>query len=238
MGVEGRSEKFWVSTLQMTEVCKVSADGLHHVQGDDMTEQIDESQQGGAPAPVPGTIRHDAQQAQQGGAVGPWGGGPSQPQPQQPQPQPQLIDQTSLESALQNVLGGMMGAGPQSFADALNDVDPRDSEAALAMLDWLLRNKRLNRVGTLDGGQGYLFVYQEPKGTSKEGYVPGGTQGGRVVDDALDKQREAGVTPKGPSSLCKKCYSAVRTLDDGSVVLDDASEDAKCSADGGAHDPA
>lgn len=154
------------------------------------------------------------------------------------QGQPVAIDQNALESALQNVLGGMMGGGaPQSFPDALAEVDPRDSDAALAMLDWLLRNKRLNRVGVLDGGQGYLFVYQEPKGTSKEGYAPGATQGDRIVDQAVDKQREAGVTPKGKSTMCKKCFSAVIVDGEGNVLTDDATASAECSA-GGQHDPA
>lgn len=157
-----------------------------------------------------------------------------------PAPQGQVtIDEGALAAALEKALGGLTGAGaPQSFKEVLADVDPRDSDAALEMLDWLLRNGRLNKVGVLDGGQGYLFVYQEPKGSSKQGYIPGGTQGDRIVDEAVQKQRDAGAAPKGKSTMCKKCFSAVIVDAEGNVFGDDPEASAKCSADGGAHDPA
>lgn len=108
---------------------------------------------------------------------------------------------------------------PGTFQEALDEIDPRDSEAALAMLDWLLRNGRLNRVGVLDGGQGYLFVYKEPRGTTKAGYKPGATQGDRIVDAAVDAQRASGVRP-AKRGMCPHCMSAVRDTEDGTIVLD------------------
>lgn len=107
-----------------------------------------------------------------------------------------------------------------TFQDILADLDPRDSEAALAMLDYLLRTGRLNRVGVLDGGQGYMFIYKEPKGTTKAGYRPGGTQGDRLVDAAVDAQRASGQRP-AKRGMCPQCLSAVRDTEDGTIVLDD-----------------
>lgn len=111
---------------------------------------------------------------------------------------------------------------PQTFTfeDVLKQIDPRDSEAALAMLDWLLQNQRLHRVGVLDGGQGYLFVYSEPKGTSKAGYRPGATQGDRIVDAAVEQQRAHGTKRK--TGMCPHCLSAVVQLEgDEKIYLDD-----------------
>lgn len=106
---------------------------------------------------------------------------------------------------------------PGSFADVLKQIDPRDSDAALAMLDWLETYGRLNQVGTLHGGQGYLYVYKEPKGTSKAGYVPGGTKGGRLVDKAVSEARASG---KGPikRSVCRHCFSAVAEDPEAGVI--------------------
>lgn len=108
-----------------------------------------------------------------------------------------------------------------SVAELLSQIDPRDSEAALAMLDWLETYGRLNRVGTLYGGQGYMYVYKEPKGTTKAGYVPGGTQGGRLVDEAVDKARASGAKPK-KTGLCTHCLTPV--WDDEGVIRKDDPE--------------
>lgn len=107
-----------------------------------------------------------------------------------------------------------------TFEQVLEQVDPRDSDAALAMLDFLLKTNRLGRVGVLDGGQGYLFVYAEPKGSSKQGYVPGGTQGDRIVDEAVETARASGAKPR-KSSICVHCFSGVHADDaEGFVLLD------------------
>lgn len=120
-------------------------------------------------------------------------------------------------------------AAPESFEDALAAVDATDSEAALAMLNWLLKNKRVQRVGVLDGGNGYLFCYQEPKGSTKAGYKPGATKGDRIVDQAVDKQRESGAEA-AERGLCEHCFSAVVNLN-GTIVLDDPDNPAtKCEA--------
>ena len=108
-----------------------------------------------------------------------------------------------------------------SFEGALAQVDPRDSEAALAMLDFLLTTGRLNRVGTLDGGQGYLFVYREPKGASKQGYVPGGTTGDRMVDAAVEQARAEGKKP-AKKGICGHCLSVViEDVESGVVYRED-----------------
>lgn len=139
-----------------------------------------------------------------------------------------------VEQTLASLMG-QMGGGAQTFEEALAQVDPRDSEAALQMLDWLLTNARLHRLGTLDRG-GYLFAYQEPKGSTKEGYTPGATQGDRIVDKAVEEARASGAAPKGRATMCKKCFSAVVIQEDGTALLD-GDGSAICSA-GGAHDPA
>lgn len=121
-----------------------------------------------------------------------------------------------VAQGIAEALGQVNLGAPATFEEKLKAVDPTDSDAALAMLDWLMQYKRLQRVGVLDGGQGYLFVYAEPKGSTKAGYVPGGTAGGRIVDDTLDKQRQTG--PPKKQGLCSGCYSAVFEAPDGSVV--------------------
>lgn len=127
-------------------------------------------------------------------------------------------------------LGTLVQPAPQSFEEALAVVDPADSEAALAMLDFLLKTGRLNRVGVLDGGAGYLFVYQEPKGSTKQGYKPGATQGDRLVDEAVEAQRAAGKKPV-KQGMCVHCYSVVSLHSEGVLVLDepDGTDGATCS---------
>lgn len=138
---------------------------------------------------------------------------------QQPATQPVTPDLSALvqglvSDALQTALGQ-----PEDFHDALSKVDPRDSEAALAMLDFLMKTQRLARVGILDGGQGYLFMYQEPKGTTKAGYRPGATQGDRIVDEAVEAQRATGAAPV-KRGMCPFCISLVKDVD-GTITLDD-----------------
>lgn len=106
-----------------------------------------------------------------------------------------------------------------TLKDVLDNLDPRDSAAALALFNWLWDNKRFGVVGTLNGG-GYLLHYQEPQGTSQAGYIAGGTQGSRVVDAAVETLKESGATPV-KRGMCPTCMSAVRELEDGTVVLDD-----------------
>lgn len=140
------------------------------------------------------------------------------------------LSQTVAQLAQQ---GG--GGQPQqqfTFGDVLDQIDPRDSDAALAMYQWLVDNKRFQRIGILDGG-GYLLHYQEPKGTSKAGYTPGATKGGRMVDAAVEKAKESGAKP-ADRGMCTKCFSVVVREGDGTVALDDGSGNTVCSS-GGTH---
>jgi len=153
-------------------------------------------------------------------------------QPAAAAPQPDIS--TLVQNAVNSALGGLMNTGPATFEDALAEVDPADSVAALAMLDFLLKTGRLGRVGVLDNGGGYLFMYQEPKGATKAGYKPGATQGDRIVDEAVNAQREAGNAPV-KRGMCSTCVSVVKQLADGRVVLDDSTENAVCPATQGEH---
>lgn len=153
-------------------------------------------------------------------------------------PGPQPGGETDLAALVQQEiarqLGGVGAVGqavPQSFEDVLNSIDPRDSDAALAMLDWLSKNQRLQVIGNLAGG-GYLFHYQEPKGTTKQGYIPGSTKGGRMVDQAVDQARASGAKAR-KTGMCDKCWSAVEQHEDGSITLDGTTE-ATCKT-GGLH---
>ena len=138
-----------------------------------------------------------------------------------------------IKAALGALTGGHPVAQQQmTFDDVLTQIDPRDSEAALAMFQWLVDNGRLSRIGMLDGG-GYLLHYSEPKGTTKAGYTPGATKGGRMVDAAVAKAKESGAT-KRQQSMCPKCFSVVTKAADGTVVLDGDNPDPTCAA-GGAH---
>lgn len=149
-------------------------------------------------------------------------------------------DLSAAVAQIQQQLAALTSGGQQPVAgqpltlgDVLNQIDPRDSDAALAMFQWLVDNKRMNRIGMLDGG-GYLLHYSEPKGTTKAGYTPGGTKGGRMVDQALEQTKAAGGKP-ADRGMCGKCYSVVIKQDDGTVTLDDDTASASCSS-GGAHD--
>lgn len=144
-----------------------------------------------------------------------------------------LIQQQVQQAVAQLANSGGLPAQPQAISldDVLKAIDPRDSDAALAMYQWLVDNGRFSLVGTLNGG-GYLLHYTEPKGTSKAGYTPGATKGGRMVDEAVTKAQAAGGVARDVG-LCGKCFSGVEKLADGTVVTEDGS--AVCSA-GGAHE--
>lgn len=150
---------------------------------------------------------------------------------QQDEQQGGLDIQAMVQAEVQRALGtGVAQAAPTSFEDVLKQIDPRDSDAALAMFNWLSDNGRFGLVGQLNGG-GYLLHYSEPKGTTKAGYTPGATKGGRMVDQAVAQAKEAGAKPR-QTGLCDKCWSAVEKLDDGSIVSDDDQKNPVCSAGG------
>ena len=140
---------------------------------------------------------------------------------------------TDIQAIIQNEIAKALGGQQQqavSLEDVLKGIDPRDSEAALMLFDWLCNNDRIGIVGTLHGG-GYLLHYTEPKGTTKAGYTPGGTQGGRMVDEAVAKAKESGAKPR-KVGICDKCWSAVEQKDDGTIVADDGNT---TCAQGGTH---
>ncbi len=140
------------------------------------------------------------------------------------------IQQMIAAEVAKQTQGG--GAAPVSLEQVLQRIDPRDSDAALALFEWLCDHGRIGIVGTLNGG-GYLLHYTEPKGSTKAGYSPGGTQGGRMVDQAVAKAKESGAKPR-QTGMCDKCWSAVEKVEDGTVVTDDDTKDATCPQ-GGAH---
>lgn len=135
--------------------------------------------------------------------------------------------QTLIQQEIAKAAAGLGGgaAPPQSFEDTLAAVDPADSDAALAMLDFLLKTGRLGRVGVLDGGGGYLFMYQEPKGSTKQGYKPGATQGDRIVDEAVEAQRAAGNAPT-KRGMCPNCYSVVKEVE--GTLVNEVTNDPIC----------
>jgi len=127
-----------------------------------------------------------------------------------------VADQLAAIQAQLAALSGGGGGAPTSFDDVLSAIDPRDSETALAMFQWLADNGRFSIIGNLNGG-GYMLHYSEPKGTTKEGYTPGKTQGGRMVDQAVADAKAKGAKPK-KQGMCGKCWSVVEQNDDGAVV--------------------
>lgn len=199
--------KALVSTFSMSERCDKSDDGRHHTGAKERPYAAEEALM---PDPTP------TQQAQ-----------PAQLPEGALHPDIEAI----IESKMSDVLSAMQAIGatpapPQDFSEVLDNLDPNDSEAALDMLDWLLQHQRLHRVGVLDGGQGYLFVYQEPQGSTKEGYRPGATVGDRIVDDTLAAQRESGAVPR-QKGICKYCFSGVE-VDENGVVFNTATQSVGC----------
>lgn len=141
---------------------------------------------------------------------------------------------SDLQKMIEAAVQGRGAQQSQTFEEALSQVDPADSDAALAMLDFLLKTGRLGRVGVLDGGQGYLFMYSEPKGATKQGYKPGATQGDRIVDGALESQRASGNgVPASEKGMCPNCLSVVRK--EGDQIVDDETGSAECSSPDGKH---
>lgn len=143
--------------------------------------------------------------------------------------------QALVQAEIARAMGGIAQSAqaPQmTFEDVLKQIDPRDSESALTMLDWLVQNGRLTNIGTINGG-GYIWHYAEPKGASKQGYTPGATKGGRMVDQAVEQAKASGAKPRNVG-ICDKCWSAVEKHDDGSVSLDGDPSATTC-AQGGQH---
>jgi hypothetical protein len=137
-----------------------------------------------------------------------------------------------VQAEIAKVLGNTTPQQQLSFEDVLKQIDPRDSDSALLMLDWLQKTGRLQNIGSINGG-GYIWHYGEPKGTSKQGYVPGATKGGRMVDQAVDTARASGAKPR-QTGICDKCWSGVEKQDDGSIALD-GDPTAKTCTDGQPH---
>ena len=163
-------------------------------------------------------------------------GGPTKAPEEQAEPANVGLPAGGLRDMIQQAVAQAIGQAvpqAQSLEDVLLAIDPKDSDSALLLMEWLQGTGRLNVVATLNGKGGYLWHYQEPKGASKEGYTPGGTQGGRMVDAALQQTKESGGKPKR-SGMCDKCWSAVELLDDGTIATDDDTHNAVCSQ-GGAH---
>jgi len=136
-------------------------------------------------------------------------------------------------------LGQVTGANlgdEVTLDDILEQIDPRDSDSALKLFNWLRDNARLHKVATLDQG-GYLFLYQEPDGSSRQGYVAGGTQGDQIVDNALEKAQAAGGKPN--KGLCRLCYSPIVQVGDNKPEAESprpGTDPAECpAADGGSH---
>lgn len=143
--------------------------------------------------------------------------------------------QAMIQQEVAKMAAGLVPQAPAGIPDVetfLRATDPKDSDAALMMLQWLIDTGRMQNIGTINGG-GYMFHYQEPKGTTKAGYTPGATKGGRMVDQALDEAKAAGAKPR-KTGMCDQCWSAVEQQEDGTIVLDDDTRSSICSA-GGKH---
>ena len=165
----------------------------------------------------------------------------SQPTPQpvatqpvtapQPTPEAPSLAETvknAVSESLAQLLG--TGGGSSSLDDLLSKLDPRDSESALKMFTWLWENHRFQVIGQLNGG-GYLLHYAEPKGTSQAGYIPGGTKGGRMVDQALQAAKDNPAAAH--RGMCPQCMSAVKQIvDTGQVLSDDGTDNPNCPAGG------
>lgn len=108
----------------------------------------------------------------------------------------------------------------------LDVIDTRDSDTHIAVFKWLQERERVVRVGTLNSG--YIYQYQEPKGSSKEGYVLGGTQGDRMVDNALEAVNAAGAQPT-KHGVCARCLKVVKQEGGGPIVTA-ADDDDVCPA--------
>jgi hypothetical protein len=153
---------------------------------------------------------------------------------------PPLNPPMTAEDAVEAVMEVLQEVNDQTvvhqlFLGLLGALDPRDSNVSLAMLQWLQENGRVHKMGTLDQPlSGYIYFYNEPKGTTKEGYTPGGTQGGRMVDKAKEQIATSGVPLPGKKGMCPKCMRLVREEPDGSLVAE-IDDTADCVG-GGAHE--
>lgn len=144
-----------------------------------------------------------------------------------------MIDERLQAVTGQPGIGVALPGDPASIDDVLESIDPRDSDTALKLFNWLKDNSRLHRVATLEQG-GYLFLYQEPEGASRQGYTAGGTQGDRIVDDALEKAQATGGKPlKG---LCKHCLSSISQVGSSAPEAEQprpGTNPTECSGNGG-----
>jgi hypothetical protein len=121
-----------------------------------------------------------------------------------------------------------------TLQDVLAQIDPRDSDAALALFSFLEQSGRIHKVGMLDS-VGFLLVYREPEGSTKAGYTAGGTLGDRIVESALANAKASGA--KVERGLCPRCMSAVIRQDGEAPRLDnpDVTDPFACK-DGDPHD--
>lgn len=155
-------------------------------------------------------------------------------QPVAPTPEPVQVPGLgeTVKAAVSEALSALMGGsgGSSSLDDLLSKIDPRDSESALKLFTWLWENHRFQVIGKLSGG-GYMLHYAEPKGTTQAGYMPGGTQGGRMVDEALARAKDNPAAAK--HGMCPQCMSAVKqVIETGQVLSDDGKDDPNCPAGG------
>lgn len=154
--------------------------------------------------------------------------------PQATQEAPQGDLQAMIQAEIARQIGSSGGApsGPVTVEQFLASVDPKNSEVFLALFQACIDTGRVQKIGSIDGG-GYIWHYAEPKGTTNEGYTPGKTKGGRMVDQALENAKAAGAKPK-KVGMCDKCFGAVEQHEDGSIT--NTLGDPVCpNANGGPH---
>lgn len=247
----GLGTLFWVSTLALTDVCDASQDQQHHPEGDSMSNTLNDVERaemmlslnmGEEGQPLTEEERAQLEQfvndnkPEEGVTVGQVDGNVGAQSVPQATPETGGDIQSLIQAEIARAIGGLGQAAAQaavpSFEQVLKQIDPRDSDSALAMLDWLVENGRLQNIGTINGG-GYLWHYSEPKGSSKQGYTPGATKGGRMVDQAVEQAKASGAKPR-KLGMCDKCWSAVEQHEDGSISLDGDPSATTC-ANGGSH---
>lgn len=144
-------------------------------------------------------------------------------------------DGVTMNSPVQPTVTALPSGTSDPLDAALAAINPADSDAALKLLKWLEENGRVIRAGTLNGN-GYMYLYREPKGSTRQGYTPGGTAGDKIVESALAAAKEHNAGAE--RGICSKCMSAVRQEPDAKPVLEDAVEGADpavCTDDQGEH---
>jgi hypothetical protein len=130
--------------------------------------------------------------------------------------------QPTVTSGVLTQTGPIAGNGPVGLKSVLEGLDPRDSESALQLYYWLVKYQRITKIGSLDGA-GNLLFYQEPKGTTKEGYTPGVSVADQIVDAMVEKVGDQTPTKHG---ICSQCFSAVsQGADDAHPRKDDVEDE-------------